>query len=52
MLDVAINELTKILIKQDFKDKKENNIEIVTIKKVDLIKMCIEMLKLIKNSLQ
>ena len=30
----------------------QNNIEYITIKKTDLIKICIKMLKIIKNSLQ
>ena len=52
MLDIAIEELTELLIKQDFKDKKENNTEIITIKKIDLIKVSIKLLKIIKNNLQ
>ena len=52
MLDIAIEELTELLIKQDFKDKKENNTEIITIKKTDLIKVSIKLLKIIKNNLQ
>lgn len=50
MIDIAIEELTRLLIKQDFKDKKSNKEEYVKIKKTELIKLCIKLLKLIERS--
>ncbi len=46
----AIEELTKLLIKQDFAEKEIGKSEYITIKKSDLIKLCIDLLKLIERS--
>lgn len=48
MIDEAIEELTRLLIQQDFEDKKNKKEEILCIKKKDLFKICIKMLKIIK----
>ena len=48
VIDDGIVELTKMLIKQDIKDK-ETSIEYVTIRKTDLIKHSIDLLKLLKK---
>ena len=48
MIDLAIEELTKLLIKQDLKDKKNRKTEMVYISKTELIKKSIKLLKLIK----
>ncbi len=48
MIDIAIEELTKLLIKQDLKDKKSKHQEIVTIPKVDLIRKSIKLLKMLQ----
>lgn len=50
MLEEAIKELTKLLIKQDFAEKEVGKSEYITIKKNDLIKLCIDLLKLIERS--
>ena len=49
MIDDTIQELTKILIKQDLEDKNNNSIKMVNMSKVDLIKLNLKVLKLIKN---
>lgn len=50
MLEEAIVELTKLLIKQDLKDKKEG-MEYIKIPKQELIRLNINIIKLIqKNS--
>lgn len=51
MIDIAIEEITKMLIKQDIKDKQQKNIETITITKVSLYKFSIKLLKMIKKSL-
>lgn len=48
MINIAIEELTKLLIKQDLKDKKSKQQEIVTIPKVDLIRKSIKLLKMLQ----
>lgn len=50
MNNIAIEELTKLLIKQDFAEKEVGKSEYITIKKSDLIKLCIDLLKLIERS--
>jgi hypothetical protein len=50
MINEAIIELTKLLIKQDFKDKQQG-IEFVKMPKAKIIKENIKLLKLIKNSI-
>lgn len=49
-MNEAIFELTKLLIKQDIKDK-QNGIEYVKIPKSKIIKENIKLLKLIKKSI-
>ena len=51
MIDVAIEKITEMLIEQDFKDKKNKSIEMITLKKVDFYKFSIKLLKLIKKCL-
>ncbi len=51
MIDEAIEEITKMLIKQDIKDKQQKNIETITITKVGLYKFSIKLLKVIKKCL-
>ena len=46
-MDDVLEELTRILIKQDFKDK-EAGVEYIKISKVNLIRLCIKLVKLIK----
>lgn len=50
-IDEAIKEITKYLIKQDVKDKQNDNIETITIKKVDFYRFNIKLLKLLKKYL-
>lgn len=47
-MDEALEELTRILIKQDFKDKEAGKVECIKISKVNLIRLCIKLVKLIK----
>lgn len=49
MLDESIEELTKLMIKEDFKIKESNHETIIKISKKDLIKFCIKLIKLIKQ---
>lgn len=49
MLEESIEELTKLMIKEDFKIKESNQETIIKISKKDLIKFCIKLIKLIKN---
>ena len=51
MIDIAIEEITKMLIKQDIKDKQQGNEEMVKMRKVDLYKFSIKLLKEIKKCL-
>lgn len=48
MLNEAIEELTKMLIKQDLKDKKDG-VELVSIPKIKIIKENIKLLKLLQK---
>lgn len=50
-LDDAIEELTKLLIKQDLEDKKNKRAKEIKMKQVDLYKLEIKFIKLIKNYL-
>jgi len=49
MLDETIEELTKILIKTDFKIKKEKENEYIKIKRTDLVRFCIKIIKLVRE---
>lgn len=51
-LDDVIGELTKLLIKQDFEDKKNGEQREIKMKQVDLYKMQIKFTKLLKKYLQ
>ena len=48
ILEEAVEELTKILIKQDLKDKSEGK-EYIKISKVDLMKIIIKLLKFLQK---
>lgn len=47
-MEDAINELTKMLIKQDIKDK-ENGIEYVKVPMINIIRLNIKVLKLLQK---
>ena len=49
MTDEAIELLTKMLIEENFKNKKENKTGYAKITKVDLYRLCIDLLNLIKK---
>lgn len=49
VLDDAIELLTKQMLEDVFKDKKENKKEMITMSKADLYKFCIDLVKLIKR---
>lgn len=49
MNDEAIELLTKMLIEENFKNKKESKIGYAKITKVELYKLCIDLLNLIKK---
>ena len=49
MNDEAISLLTKMLIEENFKNKKENKTGYAKITKVELYKLCIDLLNLIKK---
>ena len=48
-VDDLIEELTKLLIKQDIKDKKSSQKEILHISKVEAIRRSIKLLKMLKK---
>ena len=48
-LDSTIEELTKLLIKQDLKDKDNGKKEILIVSKVEAIKRTIKILKSLKK---
>ncbi len=48
-LDDTIELLTKQMLEDVFKDKKENKKEMITMSKADLYKFCIDLVKLIKR---
>ena len=49
MLDETIEVLTELMIKEDFKNKKENKVTFIHIKKIDLYRFCIKLIKLIQR---
>lgn len=51
-LDDVLEELTKLLIKQDFEDKKNGKDKEIKMKQVDLYRLQIKFTKLIENYLQ
>lgn len=51
-LDDIVEELTKLLIKQDFEDKKNNQPKEIKMTQVDLYKLEIKFIKFIKKYLQ
>lgn len=48
-LDDTIELLTKQMLEDVFKDKKENKEKLITMSKADLYKFCIKLIKLIKQ---
>lgn len=48
-LEDTIELLTKQMLEDVFKDKKENKQELITMSKADLYKFCIRLVKLIKQ---
>lgn len=48
-MDIAREEIEKLLIKQYFKDKQKGAKEVITISKQDLFRKLITMVDLIKN---
>ena len=48
-VDDLIEELTRLLIKQDINDKKEGKKELLVITKVEAIRRSIKLLKLLKK---
>lgn len=49
VLDDTIELLTKQMLEDVFKDKKENKKELITMSKTDLYKFCIKLVKLIQQ---
>lgn len=49
LLDDAIDVLTKMMIKDSFKEIKNNEILKVKMTKIDLYNFCIKLLKIIKD---
>lgn len=49
MLDDTIELLTKQMLEDVFKDRKENKKELITMSKTDLYKFCIKLVKLIQR---
>lgn len=52
VLDEAIELLTKMMIEEDFKNKKNKKDSKIVISKMDLYKLCIKLLKLIKREME
>ena len=52
VLDEAIELLTKMMIEEDFKNKKNKKDLKIVISRVDLYKLCIKLLKLIKREME
>lgn len=49
ILDDTIELLTRQMLEDVFKDKKENKKEMITMSKADLYKFCIDLVKLIQR---
>lgn len=49
MLDDTIELLTRQMLKDVFKDKKENEEKLITMSKASLYKFCIKLVKLIQQ---
>lgn len=49
VLDDTIELLTKQMLEDVFKDKKENKKEMITMSKAELYKFCIDLVKLIQR---
>lgn len=49
VLDDTIELLTKQMLEDVFKDKKENKEKLITMSKADLYKFCIKLVKLIQR---
>ena len=52
VLDEAVELLTKMMIEEDFKNKKNKKDSKIVISKMDLYKLCIKLLKLIKREME
>ena len=48
MIDNAIEKITELIIKQDFKDRKNKSKEMIVMSRVDLMRFCIKLLKMLK----
>lgn len=49
LLDEAIDLLTQMLIKEDFNNKKNKTKTYITISKIELYMICIDLLKLLQR---
>lgn len=49
LLDEAIDLLTKMLIEEDFKNKKNKTKTYIKISKIELYRICIDLLKLLQR---
>lgn len=49
MLNETIDLLTRKMLEEAFKDKKNNQKQMITMSKVDLYKFCIKLVKLIQQ---
>ncbi len=47
MIEEAIDKMTELLIEQDLKDKTTGDVEYIKISKVNLIRICIKLVKLL-----
>lgn len=50
-LEIIEEELTKLLIKQDFEDKKNKNVKMIKMSQVDLLRLEIKFIKFMKKYL-
>lgn len=49
IIDNAIEEITKLIIKQDLNDRKSGKKEMIHCSKVELMRFCIKLLKVLKK---
>lgn len=50
-LEIIEEELTRLLIKQDFEDKKNKNVKMIRMSQVDLLRLEIKFIKFMKKYL-
>ena len=50
-LEIIEEELTRLLIKQDFEDKKNKNVKMIRMSQVDLLRLEIKFIKFMKRYL-